>query len=236
MDATEKKANKIPAATVLTVIAAFLGGGFAGSVFTWYVNRPQATVVTYTVSTTSLGTSEVSSVVPNLKLQIGTENVESIYTHTVELAAVKGPFVDQAEFALTLPSDVRVFGMRTDVPTTLHTITCIQTSGATKCKLGPLSSKVAKPFKVVLATNSRDQPNVELAAKNTDLVTGAEYLRQTQGPLFLWNGLEVALAALVFLFAGGFVSLIGTIRGQKQGMRALTLEIEEVLHKNPEAK
>lgn len=179
-----KQQSRISASTILTVLITFVSGGFAGAVFTWYVNRPQATVLTYAITTTSLGTSEVSSVVPNLKLQIGSENIEALYTHTIELTVAKGPFVDKAEFAITLPTEARIFGMRSDAPSALQSISCGPMPTGSKCTLGPLSSKVSKPFRVAIATNRREWPSIDVVAKNVDLMSSAEYLKQSQDSIF----------------------------------------------------
>jgi hypothetical protein len=180
----EGKRNRISAATILTVLLTFVSGGFAGAVFTWYVNRPQATVLTYAITTTSLGTSEVSSVVPNLKIQIGSENIDALYTHTIELTVAKGPFVDKAEFAITLPAEARIFGMRSDAPSALQSISCSAMPTGSKCALGPLSSKVSKPFRVAIATNRREWPSIDVVAKNVDLMSSTEYLKQSQTSIF----------------------------------------------------
>ena len=36
------------------LLPAILFGGLAGAVFTWYINRPQATTLAYTVTTTGI--------------------------------------------------------------------------------------------------------------------------------------------------------------------------------------
>jgi len=209
----EKQPSRIPPATIVTVVAALLSGGFAGALFTWYVNRPQPTVLTYAVTTTSLGTSEVSSVVPNLKIQIGSENIDALYTHTIEVIVAKGPFADQAEFAIGLPAEARIFGMRTDAPSAMQSISCSPVPTGSKCRLGPLSSKVSKPFRVAIATNKREWPSVDLVAKNVELISASDYLRQSQESIF--SNIPKWLQAVLFAAGVAFLGLLATLLDNK---------------------
>jgi hypothetical protein len=184
MEVTEKKERKIPAATILTVIAAFLGGGLAGSVFTWYMNRPDATVVTYSIATTPFGSSEAASVVPNLKIQLGNENITSLFTHTIDFNVPKGPFIDQVDFAVTFPAGARVFGTRAVSPTSVQSIACTPIIDGLKCRIGPLSANATKPFRVIVANDRGEPPGVELTAKNVELLSSTEYLNK--GKLSWW--------------------------------------------------
>jgi len=190
----EAKQTRSPAATILTAVVAFLSGGFAGAVFTWYVNRPDVTVVTYNVSTTALGSSEAASVVPNLKIQLGSENITSLYTHTIDLIVPKGPFVDQADFAVTLPAGTHIYGTRTVSPNSVQGITCTPITDGLKCRIGPLSANMAKPFRVIVASDRGEQPGVELTAKNLELLSNREYLDRGKSPW--WNWLIALLAGL----------------------------------------
>ncbi|HEX9254039.1 MAG TPA: hypothetical protein VF938_00790 [Candidatus Angelobacter sp.] len=195
--------SKIPAATIFTAVAAFLSGGLAGSVFTWYVNRPQPTIVTYAISTSSLGTSEVSSLVPELKLQIGNEAVSSLYTHTVDLAVARGPFVEQTAFAITFPDRIRVFGVRFMAPTSVQSIGCDAIPNGFRCTAGPLSSKVDKPFRVTIATGEQGAPTIQAAAKNVDFIGAGEYIKQNQEGLFSANSISTWISTLLLVFAVG---------------------------------
>jgi hypothetical protein len=69
-------------ATILTVVLSFLSGGLAGAIFTWYVHRPQSTYLTYSVGTTPLAAPEATSLIPNLKVQIGTESIKALYAQS----------------------------------------------------------------------------------------------------------------------------------------------------------
>jgi len=51
----------------------FLGGGLAGQVFNWLVNRPKASIVSYRIVTTTLAAPEAAGLIPNLRVLIGQE-------------------------------------------------------------------------------------------------------------------------------------------------------------------
>jgi hypothetical protein len=177
--------SKIPAVTLVTAIASFLGGGFAGSVFTWYMNRPDVTILTYNIATTPFGSSEAVSVVPNLRIQIGNENINSLYTHTIDLSVPKGPFVEQTDFAIIFPTGTRVFGTQTVAPTSVQGINCSTISDGLKCHIGPLTAQTNKAFRVIVANDHAEPPRVELAAKNLELLSNQEYLNKGRMPLWL---------------------------------------------------
>jgi hypothetical protein len=51
----------------LAIVATLLGGGLAGSVFTYTVNRPKTTVVSYNLSSATIADTESGSIVPGLE-------------------------------------------------------------------------------------------------------------------------------------------------------------------------
>src|SRR5438552_18629214 len=61
------------------LIITAISGGLAGSVLTLYVNRPNPTIITYNVTTTSLGAdATLRGLIPGLKIQIGNNEVPVI--------------------------------------------------------------------------------------------------------------------------------------------------------------
>src|SRR5438876_1034673 len=99
MTTADKKFNVWP---MLQFAATLLFGGAAGAVITYYVQNIQ-TVVSYSVTTTSLGTgADTKSVLPNLKLILGDKVLPVVYTHTVELRHDSGPELDHARVGITL--------------------------------------------------------------------------------------------------------------------------------------
>ena len=73
--------NAIPLSTVVSSIASFLGGGFMGAVFSWYMNHPEPTVLTYDINTTVLASPAATRLIPELKVQIKNDTINSLYAH-----------------------------------------------------------------------------------------------------------------------------------------------------------
>src|SRR4030088_530261 len=91
---------------ILPLVVGIVCGGLGGSIFTWYMNRPRSTVVTYAIATTTISSPEsVGGLVPDLKVMIGSGQVQSLYTFNVDLLPREGPYLDKAEFALEFYSD-----------------------------------------------------------------------------------------------------------------------------------
>jgi len=74
-------------------VVTLLSGGLAGAVFTSYVNRPKTTVLSYSLGSTTIADTEATSIIPNLKVQIGNEVIRNLYTHTVVFGVANGPQV-----------------------------------------------------------------------------------------------------------------------------------------------
>jgi hypothetical protein len=139
-------------------VLAFLGGGLAGSVFTWFINRPEPTLLTYNSSATMTGGQSVKSTIPQLRLQIGKEEIPVVYSHSVEVSFVRGPYVDTATLALTFSPDTRIFGYAAEAPSPVHRISCVAISGGTKCELSPLNAADAGKYRITLATDKDTTP------------------------------------------------------------------------------
>jgi hypothetical protein len=175
---------RVSLTVAITVLTAFLGGGLAGSVFNWFVNRAQPTVLTYNIGTANLASEQFASVVPDLRIQIGNEQIKSLYTHTIELSVAKGPYIDSIDIAITLPDDVRLFGTKTVSPSPLHTLDCSNIKTGLRCRLGPLSQGITKPFRIVIAADKEISPHVDATAKNVELVSGIDYIARAQESVF----------------------------------------------------
>lgn len=109
---------------VLLLLVGIFCGGLGGSVFTWYVNRPRPTVLSYRIATTTLSDPGGSRLIPNLWVQIGGSTIQELYAHSIELLPRQGPFVDQAEvaFNFAVPS-ANVWNSRRN-PLVLHDLDC----------------------------------------------------------------------------------------------------------------
>src|SRR5438128_7576974 len=109
MPATNDKAvtsgERTKLALAVPLIVAMLFGGLAGSVFTWWINRPSPTTLVYNVTTTALGNEPLlRSAVPNLRLTVGNEEVPALFIHTVELSVPAGPYLRNSDIVVTFPS------------------------------------------------------------------------------------------------------------------------------------
>jgi hypothetical protein len=189
------------------LIATFVSGGFAGAVFNYFVSRPKDTVVTYRITTTTLASPDAAGLIPNLRLEIGSEAIQALYAHDVELVTSEGPFIDQAEIGVSFPSGARIYGMRTDPPSPMHSIVCKQGDNTFRCTIGPLSSAVVKPFRLTFAADQKEPPHVLIAAKS--VVLAANALENQRPSLFgrlVYLARSVATGLGALLLAAGFIS------------------------------
>ena len=159
---------------------AFLGGGLAGAVFNWYVNRPEPTVVTYNVTTTSAGSSGVKSAVPRLRIQIGDEEIPVVYSNSVEFSVVRGTQIDSADVAITAPTGVRIFGFSSEEPSPIHHVKCIGIQGGIVCTLSPLAQIENGKYRVTLATDQQVPFSVVTSTKNLRLSKLDDFLKEDQ--------------------------------------------------------
>jgi hypothetical protein len=173
---------RIPAATIFTAAAAFLGGGFAGSVFTWYVNRPEPTVITYTVGTTTVAAPE-ASLTPNLRILLGDAPVKSLFAHNVELSAAAGKHIDRVEVALTFPVNTTIYATTAAAPSEVHTLTCSRSGSGVRCALSPIAPGDPGPYRIGFATDQKQPPTIVTATKDVTLMSGSDFLALQSGTL-----------------------------------------------------
>lgn len=185
-----------------------LTGGLAGAVFTWFVNLPSATVVAYSISTTSVSAgANVRTTVPGLRLQIGNEEVGALYTHTIDFSSPAGPHVERVEVAVIAAEPaVRTFGLSSSPPSPLHEMTCDPLDArSVRCKIGPIGGNNRGPFIVSWATDRPQPPRVVTTAKAVDVVPLVEYAarREPWWQLGRWilTGASIFGALLGFTFS-----------------------------------
>jgi hypothetical protein len=149
----------------VTVIISSLGG----AIFTWYMNRPESTSVLSEVNATTFGTdSTVKGFIPNLKIQIGDEEVPIVQMDTIKLHVTKGPFVDSADVAVVFPHKVRLFGpISAEAPSPVHHIFCQALDTGALCTVRPL--KPGSDYTINMATDQSRPPTVVTATKNVEL-------------------------------------------------------------------
>jgi hypothetical protein len=143
------------------IIVSFVSGGLAGQVLNLYVNRNVPTVLTYAITTTTAGTdTRVKNLIPNLKLQIGEEEISVVHTHTIDFTAQSGPHLNSAEIAVTFPPGMRIYGTTTEDPSPLHHISCTQITNGFRCTLAPISTKSLNKYRLIIASNQKEEANI----------------------------------------------------------------------------
>jgi len=218
---------------ILPLVVGIFCGGLGGAIFTWYMNRPTRTVLSYRIATTTLSAPEAAGPIPDLKVLIGGTPIQALYAHNIELLPRQGPFVDQAEVAFSFSSPVRIYGIRQDIPSPLHHLECTGLGANTKtilqlpdpakeissfeCMARPIlfQGTDTHPFRVTIATDKSEVPRVLVAARNLDLVPADQFSpKEPDKLLWLWSGfftlVGVFLASLgVFLATGTYFARKG---------------------------
>lgn len=159
------------------LIAVFLGGGLAGAIFTWFVNLPAPTVITYNITMTAMEESAVTSIIPNLKIQVGNERIKAIYVHVIEFAAQSGPYLDRLDVEIAFPDKVRTFGKVVNAPSDLHHIVCQDANNGIVCAISPMTLQPAtsETYKVIVAAAGKRGPKITTVNKNVELVEANEF-------------------------------------------------------------
>ena len=165
---------------VLMVAVPFAGGGLAGAIYTHYANRPEPTSVTASTSTITIANPQsAGSLIPDLKVQVGNAVIGSLYAQTVTLDVISGPYVDEADVAISFPNGPHIYGTPvTSVPSPLHSIVCTAIANGFRCRMSPLKVNSGGPFRVSIATDKPEQPKVDIVAKDVQLATVGELAAQ----------------------------------------------------------
>jgi len=212
---------------VLPLVAGIFCGGLGGSVFTWYMNRPRPTVLTYRISTTTLSAPEAVGLIPDLKVLIGGVPIQALYAQNMELLPRQGPFVEQADIAFSFSSPVRIYGLHQESPSDLHHVKCVGLASTSKavvqlpdpateissltCTIQPILFQEGNthPFRITIATDRSEVPRVLVAAKNLEVVAADQFSAKDQAKLKLADvvlgtlsttALTVAAAAILIVF------------------------------------
>ena len=229
---------------VLPLIVGIFCGGLGGSVFTWYVNRPRPTVLTYRIATTTLSAPEAVGLIPDLKVLIAGKPIQALYAHNIELLPRQGPYIEQADVAFSFSSSVRVYGIHLESPSALHYLECsgralkktIQLPDATteinavRCTLKPIYFQASdtRPFRITIATDSSEIPRVLMAAKNVELVPADEFSPKER---LSTSYLVTALAVLGGLCGCLFAFLYATFLEWRKAERTHQKDIERLVER-----
>lgn len=157
---------RAPSSAVIIGVVALFCGGLGGSVFTWWMTRPQPTVISYQASSTKLGGAQ--GLFPGVRIKIGSDEIETAHIHTLEFISQSGPYMDSADPVIAFGPNARFFGqVITQAPDPVHHITC-QASGSTlKCSMAPFTGK-GERYRVTVASDQDTKPEVFLAAKGVE--------------------------------------------------------------------
>jgi len=216
------RVSSVTPAFMISILGALLGGGLAGSVFTWYTHRPQPAIVTYSIATTQTGAdSALKSVVPNLQIKIGNEDVPVIYNHLIELNHVRGQYIDAAEVAIIFQPGVRVFGFRADSPSPVHSSTCRQSPATLICRVAPLNT--GAKYQIDIATDSAAVPSVLTAARDMAVIPLDMFVLEESRS---WRARVFSRDALPFVFL--VVTLVMGLLGFRRVFRRITKEVTVV--------
>jgi hypothetical protein len=186
-------------------VVALLGGGLAGAIFTWWVNRPSPTIVTYTVSSTTLAAPSAGTAVPNLRVRIGNEPISALYAHSINLSCPKGSYTDRIEVGVTFPKSVKIFGKSAESQSPLYQIHCedLQRGRGLRCLLSPLSPDPSRSYLINVVTDDASAPNVEILGKGVELLTLDRFLAYQ-----LWSVRNIAFKSVIFIiFIVGYIVL-----------------------------
>jgi len=149
-----------------------ISGGLMGALVTWWRTLPDPSVVSYSITTTSIGTDpSIKSAVPTLSLRIGETEVQALHIHTVDLWTQSGQVTRNADIEFRFAGPTKLFSSPlTESPSSLHAINCTSIPNGLKCGLGPLSPKQPNHFKVMFAADNREPPSVLCVEPTVNLV------------------------------------------------------------------
>lgn len=192
----------------LAIVATLLGGGLAGSIFTYWVNRPKTSVVSYSLSSATIADAESGSIIPGLKVQIGSQDVRNLYTHSVVLTVTKGPQIDSADLAIDFPASTKFFGEPgIATPSPVHKLDCSKIPSGLICKMSPVRREdKLPPFRVSVATDEKADPELVTSTKGLELQPAQETLTAASKQA---TYLETVIGVLTLFaaVAAGFLSI-----------------------------
>jgi hypothetical protein len=144
-------------------------------------------VVTYTLQKTSLADPQASVLIPDLRIQVGKEPISQLYAYTIEFAVPQGPTIEQAQVGIFFPRKVHIYGKTTEVPSPLHSIACDPSDNGLRCNISSLSKTTARGIRIILATDEKDPPTVEMIAKDAELMSSGQFFTERS---HFWSRLD----------------------------------------------
>lgn len=204
MPEQEKKSSRITITTVIAMIA-LLTGGLGGAFFNaWWSNR--STVVTYTTTSTTLGADQrVKSLVPDIKIQVGAQEIPFIHLHTIELRPQSGPYAEKADIAIAFPPSVHLLSKAVvETATPLHKMTCTDaTQNTLTCQMSPVLARNGFYRVSFAVTADNTGPTISMVAKGVELAKTETALANDQEKLIssvVGFGLGAGLTSMAFFY------------------------------------
>ncbi|HKQ89267.1 MAG TPA: hypothetical protein VJZ77_01195 [Blastocatellia bacterium] len=164
--------------SVAPLIIGMSFGGLGGAVFTYWMNRPQSTVLAYNLTSVVIANPAASDVIPNLSCRIGDEPVSLLYSNVIEFTPVEGPYLESAEVAIRYPESTKFFGVTAQSPSPLHQFDCKQRGADIICSATKLSSREKTAYRVKLATSGPQSPSLTVAGKDLELADLNTYVER----------------------------------------------------------
>jgi len=190
----------------LGTLGQWLGGAVAAILAVtlgWLLyNRP--TQLAYTLTSLTLSADPARSLLPNLTIRIGSQDVNLVTVNTIEFWLNPGwlttrRYLEKATVAIDWEHDVKHYvKVKSEAPSSAHGVSCLEHKSGATCDLERIS-KADRPYRITLATDQDRPPMVQLVAKDTELIR-AEALKA--GATFLDASVGVLGVFLVTLFFG----------------------------------
>lgn len=230
--------SKLLALITPQLVVGLLAGGLAGSIFTWIVNRPEPTVVTYNFATTALEEAQAASIIPNLRIQIGNERIKAVYVHVIKFEAKTGPYLETFRLAITFPATFRIFGKEPKPPSPEHRMNCEDIKSGVRCTVAPMMVGSSNNYQLTLATDQKGKPDIVTTANNVRLLEENEYESRRSWALFLTSDplrLSLLAAAIgIYLTLGPFlIHVMRRVRRVHPGLAEVILIIADMEAKLP---
>ncbi len=193
---------------VLSLVIGLSGGGLAGAIFSWLANRQPAATILYRTNVAAVAAPEMSGPVPDLKVLVGSESVQSLYVHNVEFFAGRDRDVEGAVIAIEFPKNLHIYGIGTEAPSGAQEIKCEPIPNGFRCTLGAMFANALKPYRVTIATNQKDPPQMARAKLGAELLEANAYKPRRTGFtaenfLQLVSAMSLLAIAMVSVLAGG---------------------------------
>jgi hypothetical protein len=96
---------------------------------------------------------------------------------------------------------VRIYGKSVEAPSRVHSITCGDLDDGLRCTMSPLAPGLPRNYRIVIATDEKQEPTVLTATKDVELQRLSDFLANDK-----WLSINVqdtlAFVSTMFVFVG----------------------------------